>query len=214
MAHLELVHVAEDESRRPRPDHDVIAQLIDENASVLEIGCAGGALIQKLQRERGARVRGLERDKVKVRQCVGKGLSVVQGDALEDLAAFPSATFKYVVFSKSLQTVERPREALRQAARIGERIIVSIDNFAYWRARLRLLYTGRAPLRQRGEQSWADHDALRPCSIRDFAELARDMRLGIETAVPLTSGRVGGAFAKTLWRSNWFAEEAVFLLAP
>ncbi|HRO04305.1 MAG TPA: methionine biosynthesis protein MetW, partial [Terricaulis sp.] len=59
----------------------------------------------------------------------------------------------------------------------------------------------------------ANWDQLhRPISVRDMAELARACGLTIETAVPLTKGRAGAPFAKVLWRANWFAEEAVFLL--
>ena len=46
----------------------------------------------------------------------------------------------------------------------------------------------------------------------DIEKVAEEF--GIETAVPLTNGRPGAPFAKTLWRANMFAEEAVFLLAP
>ena len=46
------------------------------------------------------------------------------------------------------------------------------------------------------------------------AALAREMRFQIETAVPLTGGRPGAPFAKTLWRASIFADEAVFLLIP
>jgi methionine biosynthesis protein MetW len=141
-----------------------------------------------------------------------RGLSVVQGDAETDLADFPSGGFDYVVFSHALLSMARPREALRQAGRIAERVIVSVANAGNWRTRLRLASSGRVPP-SRGV-AWADGDLQRTCSVRDFAELARDMRFGIESAVPLTSGRAGAPFAKTLWRANLFAEEAVFLLAP
>ena len=40
------------------------------------------------------------------------------------------------------------------------------------------------------------------------------MRLHIESAAPLSAGKPGAPFAKTLWRANIFAEEAVFLLTP
>jgi hypothetical protein len=61
----------------------------------------------------------------------------------------------------------------------------------------------------------AEWDQLhRAASVRDMAALAREARLSIETAVPFARGHAGAPFAKTLWRANWFAEEAVFLLQP
>jgi methionine biosynthesis protein MetW len=214
MAHLELVHVALEEPARPRSDHETIARFIERGSSVLDVGCGDGALIRMLARECDARARGIERDKTRVRACVGRGLAVVQGDAEKDLAAFPSGSFKYVVLSRTFQALEHPREVLRQAARIGDHVIVSIANFAHWRGRMDFLRGGRIPGPQMQSPGWADSDILRPCSIRDFAELARDMRFTIESAVPLSGGRPGAPFAQKLWRPNWFAEEAVFLLAP
>ena len=55
---------------------------------------------------------------------------------------------------------------------------------------------------------------LQRYTVRDFAELAREMRFNIERAVPLSNGHAGAPFAKTLWRANWFCDEAVFLLTP
>ncbi len=214
MTQLELVHPAPDEIELPqdRGDFDIIARMVDDGASVLDVGCGDGALIQHLARQCGARARGLDRDKAKVRACVARGLSVVQGDAETHLVDYPSAAFNYVVFSHSFQSLARPREALRQAGRVGEKVIVSIRNAAHWRNRFRLLNKGRVS--PAGRLSWADGDLMRACSVRDFAALARDMRFAIETAVPLSKGRPGQPFAKTLWRANLFAEEAVFLLTP
>lgn len=213
MTALELVRTAPDFDDTPgRGDFDVIARMVDDGASVLDIGCGDGALISLLARTCRGRSRGLERDKVKVRGCVGRGLSVVQGDAETCLADYPSAAFNYVVFSHSFQCMARPHEALRQAGRVGEKVIVSIRNAAHWRNRVRLLTGGRVT--PTVGPSWADGDLKRACSVRDFAALVREMRFAIETAVPLSKGRPGAPFAKTLWRANMFAEEAVFLLTP
>ncbi|MBX9745804.1 MAG: methionine biosynthesis protein MetW [Hyphomonadaceae bacterium] len=211
-AQLELVQGAplDLDGRAARGDHEVIARMVSDGAKVLDIGCGDGALIQLLTRECKARARGLERDKAAVRGCVVRGLSVVQGDAETDLAEFPSGAFDFVIFSHTLPRLSRPRDALRQAGRIGERVIVSVRNAAYMRTRYRLALSGRTP----AAQTWADGELERRCSIRDFANLACDMRFHIESAVPLTQGRPGAPFAKTLWRANLFAEEAVFLLAP
>ncbi|MFT3729416.1 MAG: methionine biosynthesis protein MetW [Terricaulis sp.] len=217
MAHLELVHAVAADNDVARPDHDVIAQLIEPGSRVLDIGCGNGALLSLLANQCDAHGRGLERDKIKARGCVARGLAVVQGDAEHDLASFPANGFDYVILAHTLQCVANPREVLRQAARIGERVIVSVSNYGHYRTRLRLLGKGRMPPPSHRftarASHWADGDILRPCSIRDFAVLAREERLTIESAVPLSSGRAGAPFAKTLWRANMFAEEAVFLLA-
>lgn len=214
MTQLELVHTApaEFDDAPQRGDFDVISRMVDDGASVLDIGCGDGALITLLTTKIGARARGLECDKVKVRGCVARGLSVVQGDAETTLVDYPSAAFNFVVFSHSFQSLARPREALRQAGRVGEKVIVTIRNAGHWRNRLRLLNKGRVtPI---DGPSWADGELKRACSVRDFVSLARDMRFAIETAVPLSKGRPGQPFAKTLWRANVFAEEVVFLLTP
>lgn len=207
MAQLELVHPAPPADPRgtpPRADHAVISQLIDPGARVLDVGCGDGALLHLLARENGARGSGLERDPRLVRACVAHGLAVVQGDADTDLASFPSGGFDVVILSHTLQGLSDPRATLKQAGRIGARVIVSVRNAAHWRARTQLL-GGRA----------ARYDMpIRAMSVRDMAELARACLLTIETAVPLSRGQAGAPFAKTLWRPNWFAEEAVFLLAP
>ncbi len=206
MAQLELVHPAPLEltSAEPRGDHLVISRMIENGGKVLDVGCGDGALMQLLSRQRDAKVRGLEIDPNKAHRCVVRGMSVVQGDAERDLGEFPSGAFDYVIFSRTLQDLRRPQAALKQAARIGERVIVSITNAGRWNRRAQLLMQG-----QLGQT-----EGLHRYTVRDFADLAREMRLGIERAVPLSQGQAGAPFAKTIWRANWFCEEAVFLLTP
>lgn len=206
MAQLELVQPAPLEltSAEPRGDHLVISRMVQHGGKVLDVGCGDGALMQVLTRECAAKVRGLEIDPNKAHRCVVRGMSVVQGDAERDLGEFPSASFDYVIFSRTLQDLRRPQAALKQAARIGERVIVSITNAGRWNRRMQLMMQGRLGA--------SEH--LHRYTVRDFADLARDMRLGIERAVPLTQGNAGAPFAKTIWRANWFCEEAVFLLTP
>ncbi|MEZ5960402.1 MAG: methionine biosynthesis protein MetW [Hyphomonadaceae bacterium] len=206
MAQLELVHPAPLDltNAQPRGDHFVISQMVSDGARVLDVGCADGALIQMLVKECGAKVRGLEIDPNKAHRCVVRGLSVVQGDAERDLSEFPSGAFDYVVFSHTLQHFRRPQTALKQAGRIGSQVIVSIKNAGRWDKRTQLLTKGRL----------GPTDHLQRYSVRDFADLAREMHFGIERAVPLSRGHAGAPFAKTIWRANWFCEEAVFLLTP
>lgn len=211
---LELVHSAPLDliDGDPRPDHDVIARMVTPGAKVLEIGCGDGALLSLLTSTCNAQARGLERDQRRVNGCVARGLSVVQADPERDLTAFPGGSFDFVILAHTLQKQSNPRAVLKQAARIGERVIVSVANFAHWRSRFALMNGGRVKGPVTASARWCDSEITHPCSVRDIAELADEMHLAIERALPISGGQPGAPFAKTRWRANWFAEEAVFLL--
>jgi methionine biosynthesis protein MetW len=137
---------------------------------------------------------------------------VVQGDADHDLSLFPDKSFDYVVLSKTIQAVRRPAVVLAELKRIGERVIVSLPNFGHWRARMDLITRGRMPVTGALPARWHNTENIHLCTVRDFADLTRDAGLQIERAVPISDGKAGAPFAQTLWRANWFAEDAVFLL--
>lgn len=206
MAELALVHPAPKalSSAKPMPIHAAIALLVKEGARVLVAGCGDGALLDALSQQRAARVHGLERDPANVQRCIARGHAVMQAEPEADLANFPAGAFDYVVFGHAFLGLREPVALLRGAARIGERVIVSVDNAAHWRRRMTLMSEGRL-------QDWGGAAA---CTLRDFAKLASDARLHIERATPLSGSFPGAPFAKSLWRANWFAEQAVFLLAP
>ncbi|MBE7213067.1 MAG: methyltransferase domain-containing protein, partial [Gluconacetobacter diazotrophicus] len=129
-----------------RLDQTLIAAMIEPGTRVLDIGSGDGSLVEHLFRTRNCDARGIELDMGEVTRAVAHGLPVMQGDADTDLAHYPDAAFDYVVLSRTLQAVERPREVLTQMLRIGRHAIVSFPNFGFWRLRLQLLLRGRMPM--------------------------------------------------------------------
>ena len=195
-----------------RADYEVIVGLVRAHSRVLDVGCGDGALLHRLVREKQVKGRGMELSQAGVNACVGKGLSVVQGNADEDLTFFPDRSFDYVILSKTIQAVRKPGAVLAELARIGDRVIVSLPNFGHWRTRLSLLLNGRMPVNPSLPSSWHETENIHLCTVRDFSQLADSLGLMVERAYPLSNGHAGSPFARTVWRANWFAEDVVFVL--
>lgn len=196
----------------PRKDHAVIAELIEPGARVLDVGCGDGTLLAMLAKERRVDGRGLELSEAGVNACVARGLSVVQGDAERDLAFYPDQCFDYAVVSRTLQGMLAPKSVLAELQRVARRVVVSFTNYGHWRARLALLASGRMPAPPLHAQPWHDRERAHPCTVRDFVQLAQELELEVERAVPISHGEAGPPFAQVLWRANWFAEDVVFVV--
>ena len=106
-------------AKNMRVDLRLMAEMIAPGSRVLDIGCGDGTLIDHLFRTKGCDARGIEIDMAEVIRAVAHGMPVMHGDADTDLAHYPDGAFDYVVLSRTLQAVERPRAVLRQMLRIG-----------------------------------------------------------------------------------------------
>ena len=195
-----------------RSDLRVIADMVTPGARVLDIGCEDGELLQLLIESRDVDGRGMELSQKGVNACVARGLTVVQGDAEYALRDYPDQAFDYVILSQTLQAMSRPAEVLEQMLRVGRRAIVSFPNFAYWRVRLYLALRGRMPVTRDLPYEWYETPNTHFCTILDFLDLSEQKNYLIEQAVAFNP-RGGYRFHKQLgWRSNLFAQQALFLL--
>jgi methionine biosynthesis protein MetW len=196
-----------------RHDLRLIADMIEPRSRVLDIGCGDGALLAYLAREKAVDARGMELSQSGVNACVSHGLSVIQGDADRDLAAYPDAAFEYVVLSQTLPATREPRQVLETLVRIGKRAIVSFPNFGFWRIRWSLLASGRMPVSGLLNQQWYDTPNIHLCTIRDFVVLCDEIAVRIERS--LTLGRSGRPFALDPrgHLANLLAEQGVFVLS-
>ena len=129
-----------------RPDLALIAANVATGSRVLDVGCGDGALMAVLRDTRSVDARGLELDQHNVAECVARGLSVIQGDADSDLAYYPDGGFDFAILSQTLQTTKRPDLVLDELLRVGRKAFVSFPNFAHWKVRASLLWSGRMPV--------------------------------------------------------------------
>ena len=192
-----------------RGDLRLVGSMIEPQTRVLDIGCGDGELLYYLVHSKGVDGRGMELSQSGVNSCVRHGLSVIQGDADNDLEDYPSDAFDYVVLSQTLQATRRPRDVLLNLVRIGRHAIVSFPNFGHWRIRLGLLIAGRLPSTALLPYPWYDTPNIHLCTIRDFALLCRDEGIRVERSVSLD--RSGQPYTRAL--ANLMAEQGLFLLS-
>lgn len=197
---------------RLRPDLAAIAALIAPGARVLDVGCGEGDLLEHLVSEKQVEGRGIELSQQNVNACVGRGLSVVQGDADTDLADYPSAVFDIVILSQTIQATRSPRSVLQHLLRIGTKTIVSFPNFGHWRIRFALLINGRMPQTATLRYRWYETPNIHLCTISDFTGLVREIGAKTESAFAVTQKGRTRPMATDAWGPNVFAQGAIFVL--
>jgi methionine biosynthesis protein MetW len=191
-----------------RPDLALIAEHVAQGARVLDVGCGDGALLQALRDDKRCNVHGMEIDSANVAECVGKGLSVIQGDADKDLAFYPDGAFDYAILSQTLQTTMRPDKVMEELLRIGRRAFVSFPNFAHWRVRLSLFWNGRMPVTRLLPVAWYETPNIHHLTVSDFRSFVSDRGIRVEEAWFLSGDRLTGTSV-----ANFRAEHAIFLLS-
>jgi methionine biosynthesis protein MetW len=190
-----------------RPDLAVIAANVAPGSRVLDIGCGDGELMAALRDEKQVDARGLELDPGDVAGAVGRGLSVVQGDADTDLADYPDNSFDYAILSQTLQTTRAPDVVLEHLLRIGRHAFVSFPNFAHWRVRASLLWGGRMPVTRLLPVAWYATPNIHHVTVDDFRALLNERGIIVEGAWFLSGDQRTSATM-----ANLLAEHAVFLL--
>jgi methionine biosynthesis protein MetW len=194
-----------------RVDLFLIANNIPEGSKVLDVGSGDGMLLEYLRREKNVFGRGIELSPDGVNQSIAKGLSVIQGNAEEEISHFPDDSFDYVILSQTLQAMDRPDKILNELLRIGKRAIVSFPNFGYWRVRLHLMLKGKMPVTKSLDYPWYSTPNIHFCTIRDFVDLCDELNIKIEKgmAVNSTGNKMG---ENSLFFSNFLGTQGLYVI--
>jgi methionine biosynthesis protein MetW len=200
------------DSARIRIDLQHVADLVPAGSRVLDVGCGDGTLLAYLTRSKQVDGRGLELSMARVRAAVSHGLPVIQGNLETDLKDYPTGAFDYVILSQTLQATHNPRAVMEELLRIGRRAIVSFPNFGHWRVRLSVMFGGRMPVTTMLSDAWFDTPNIHLCTVQDFIDLCRLMKVRIEAGFALDAMGQRLGFAATDGRANLLSEQALFVL--
>lgn len=172
-----------------RSDFSAIAQWIEPNSQVLDVGCGDGSLLEYLKTHKNAHVYGVELADDKVLACAQKGLNVVQQNLEGGLALFEDNSFDTVILSQTLQTIHQTARILSEIARVGKECIVSFPNFGHWSHRAAVI-SGRMPVSKTLPYQWYDTPNVRVLTIADFEALAPAVGLELLDRVVLHDGEI------------------------
>jgi methionine biosynthesis protein MetW len=193
-------------------EFQVIAELIEKNKKVLDVGCGDGTLMEFLKNNKNINIRGLEISKNKVQECIAKGLTVIEGNAERDLKQFPDKSFDYVVLSQTLQAFLDPELVLKELLRVGKQAIVTIPNFGYWKIRLHLFLKGTMPITKTLPDEWYNTPNIHMCSIKDFYNFVKSRDIKIFKSLAINNKNASIISDSNLTIKNLFADLGIFLI--
>jgi len=195
-----------------KQEFKIISDLIDENSHVLDVGCGDGILMEYLVKEKKVNIRGIEISKTKVQNCIAKGLTIIEGNAEEDLKQFPDKSFDYVVLSQTLQAFLNPEKVINELLRIGKQAIVTIPNFGYWKIRLHLLLKGTMPVTRTLPDEWYNTPNIHLCTIKDFVYFSKDKNFKLSKSIALRGNQLSYIKDGNLNLKNLSSNLGIFLI--
>ena len=195
-----------------KPEFKIISDLIIRDSHVLDVGCGDGVLMEFLIKEKKVNIRGIEISKTKVQNCIAKGLTIIEGNAEEDLKQFPDKSFDYVVLSQTLQAFLNPEKVINELLRIGKQAIVTIPNFGYWKIRLHLLLKGTMPVTRTLPDEWYNTPNIHLCTIKDFVFFSESKNFRLSKSIALKSNQPSYIKKSNLSIKNLSSNLGIFLI--
>ena len=195
-----------------KTEFKLIADLIETNTRVLDVGCGDGTLMEFLKNNKKIDIRGIEISKNNVQQCIGKGLTVIEGDAEKDLSQFPDGSFDFVILSQTLQAFLNPEKVISELLRVGKKAIVTIPNFGYWKVRLHLLIKGTMPVTRTLPDEWYNTPNLHMCTIKDFFNFCENRKINLYKSIALHNLKSSKITNMNLALKNLTAVLGIFLI--
>ena len=195
-----------------KKEFQIISELVKNNSRVLDVGCGDGILMKYLKDNKNVDSRGLEISKEKVQECIAEGLSVIEGNAEDDLKQFPDLSFEYAILGQTLQAFYKPEKVIDDLLRVSKKAIITIPNFGYWKIRIHLLLKGTMPVNKHLPNEWYNTPNLHMCTIKDFVNFCNKKNINLFRSIALHEETVSEINNKNLNVKNLFSELGIFLV--
>ncbi|NRA26060.1 MAG: methyltransferase domain-containing protein [Opitutales bacterium] len=168
-------------------DFQVIAEWVQPQSSVLDLGCGRGVLLEYLKVSKDVYGVGVDLSLDKASSCVKRGIPVFQGDIDTVLSRFRPKSFDRVIFSRTVEELERPKETLLRALKVGRSVTVGFINNGFWINRMNMFLHGKRTINDVFPRPWYESRPSNPFSMSEFESFCSSESVKIERRICLGS---------------------------
>lgn len=191
-----------DKSRFPEK-LKIISDLIENNSTVLDIGCGNGDTLAYIKSQKNIKAFGIDISETTINFAKSKGINAWKDDITN--SNFSIDKYDYIIISEVIEHLSQPEILLSKIKnKFNKSILITIPNTGFLPYRLRLLF-GQFPIQ------WNYHPAehLRFWTIKDFLWWTKEIGFSVTNIIPS-----GGITYFNLYKHlpNIFGHITVFVL--
>lgn len=156
-----------------------ICEWVGEGDKVLDLGCGRGILLNELVQRKRVYAVGVDSDFAKISLCIKKGVNAYHGDIMDMLGSFGDGAFDWIVCSRTLPELENASDVIFESLRVARCVAVGFINYAYWRNRLGVLFTGDRVVNEVYPDRWESARPMNSISVNSFRNFCRKNNIQI-----------------------------------
>lgn len=171
--------------RKRQTDFQIIARWVNQGERVLDLGCGRGVLLEYLRDKKSTYSVGVDIDFNKILGCVKRGVPAYQGDILSILETFEDNSFDRVIFSRTVEQLDKPGAILSEGLRVGQRVTVGFVNNGFWINRMSALIKGSRTVNEVYEKPWFESQPTNKFSVSEFEDFCKITGIKIDKHIYL-----------------------------
>jgi methionine biosynthesis protein MetW len=190
--------------------NEVIANQIDENSKVLDLGCGDGELLNYLIEDKKVIGHGIDINSYAIIKCIEKGISVIHWDLNNLPLDFADKTYDYTILNQTITQMRNPKKMIKEMLRVGKQGIIGFANFGNFDIRYNFLVSGKMPITREIPFKWYNTPNIHFLTIKDFYDFCKENEIEIISKVFLKRRYKSGKYKKIKNFTNIRADLAVY----